>query len=160
MIRVFRPDQTFAMLPAPLWVTAAELSSILARRFQLNIKSSLTLYLREKGTERRVAANEKPVLLTKRRFEQAGYTELDKLEELGREDNSYLCRLIYKPAEAPVPLTVCSARWDLRSSADFEPAYRRMTLESPSSLSTCPDGTSKRYRSSSIGTRTRSSASI
>ncbi|KAM0789498.1 hypothetical protein ACM66B_000317 [Microbotryomycetes sp. NB124-2] len=105
MIRIFRPDQTFSTLPAPLTVTAAELTSILARRFQVNSKSNLTLYLREKGTERRVAANEKPVLLTKRRFEQAGYTDLDKLEELGREDNSYLCRLVYKPVEAPVSLT-------------------------------------------------------
>ncbi|KAK4054214.1 cysteinyl-tRNA synthetase [Microbotryomycetes sp. JL201] len=105
MIRIFRPDQTFSTLPAPLTVTASELTSILARRFQITSKSNLTLYLREKGTERRVAANEKPVLLTKRRFEQAGYSDLDKLEELGREDNSYLCRLIYKPVEAPVSLT-------------------------------------------------------
>ncbi|KAK4054665.1 cysteinyl-tRNA synthetase [Microbotryomycetes sp. JL221] len=105
MIRIFRPDQTFSTLPAPLAVTASELTSILARRFQVTSKSNLTLYLREKGTERRVAANEKPVLLTKRRFEQAGYSDLDKLEELGREDNSYLCRLIYKPVEAPVSLT-------------------------------------------------------
>lgn len=97
MIRIHRPDSTFSTLPVPLTVTAAELSMILARRFQVNSNTPYTLYLREKGTERRISANEKPVLLQKRRFEQAGYTELDKLEEMGREDNSYLCRLIYKP---------------------------------------------------------------
>lgn len=46
--------------------------------------------------ERKLGPNEKPVLLQKRKFEQAGYTELDKLEELGREDNSYLSKLVYK----------------------------------------------------------------
>ena len=50
--------------------------------------------------------NEKPVLLQKRRFEQAGYTELDKLEDLGREDNSYLCKLVYKPTYASLSANV------------------------------------------------------
>lgn len=100
MMRIHRPDSSFWTLPVPLTVTAAELSTMLARRYQINPNAPYTLYLREKGTERRMGANEKPVLLQKRRFEQAGYTELDKLEELGREDNSYLCRLIYKPTLA------------------------------------------------------------
>lgn len=55
-----------------------------------------------RSAERRVGANEKPVLLQKRRFEQAGYTELDKLEDLGREDNSYLCKLVYKATHASI----------------------------------------------------------
>ncbi|GAA5861120.1 hypothetical protein JCM1840_003087 [Sporobolomyces johnsonii] len=96
MIRIFRLDGTFSTLPVPLSATASELTAILARKFQVNPKTSYSLYLREKGLERRVGPHEKPVLLQKRRFEQAGYTELDKLEELGREDNSYLCKLVYK----------------------------------------------------------------
>ena len=52
--------------------------------------------------ERRMGPNEKPVLLQKRRFEQAGYTELDKLDDLGLEDNSYLCKLVYKPHHASI----------------------------------------------------------
>lgn len=44
---------------------------------------------------------EKPLLLQRRRFEQAGYTEADKLEDLGREDHSYLIKFIYKPEQGP-----------------------------------------------------------
>lgn len=60
-------------------------------------------------TERRLGPNEKPVLIQKRRFEQAGYADLDKLEDLGREDNSYICKLIYKPSHASVSAAVSSS---------------------------------------------------
>ncbi|KAI5474923.1 adenylate cyclase [Pseudohyphozyma bogoriensis] len=100
MVRIFRHDATFSTLPAPLTATAADLTSMLARRFQVNANSRYMLYVREKGIERRMGPNEKPILIQKRRLEQAGYTELDKLEDLGREDNSYLLKLIYKPAQS------------------------------------------------------------
>ncbi|GAA5891803.1 hypothetical protein JCM6882_006212, partial [Rhodosporidiobolus microsporus] len=96
MVRIYRVDGTFSTLPVPLGATASEMTSMLARKFQINSKTAYALYLREKGLERRVGPNEKPVLQQKRRFEQAGYSELDKLEELGREDNSYLSKLVYK----------------------------------------------------------------
>lgn len=96
MIRVFRVDGTFSTLPVPLSATASELTAMLARKFQVNTKQTYALYIREKGVERRLGPNEKPVQLQKRRFEQAGYTDLDKLEELGREDNSYLSKIVYK----------------------------------------------------------------
>ncbi|SCZ90558.1 BZ3500_MvSof-1268-A1-R1_Chr9g10878 [Microbotryum saponariae] len=103
MMRITRENSTFSTLPVPLTVTAGELTATLARRFQIShAKTAYALYLREKGYERRVGANEKPMLLQKRRFEQAGYTELDKLEELGREDNAYLCKFIYKPAHPSI----------------------------------------------------------
>ncbi|KAL8280844.1 hypothetical protein RQP46_006848 [Phenoliferia psychrophenolica] len=114
MIRIFRPDSTFSTLPTPLTATAAELLNTLGRKFQVNAKSGYSLYMREKGLERRMGANEKPVLLQKRRFEQAGYTELDKLEDLGREDNSYLCKLVYKPTYASL-----SATDDIGESLEF-----------------------------------------
>jgi len=115
MIRIFRPDSTFSTLPVPLTVTASELTSTLARKFGMNVKSGYALYLREKGLERRVGAHEKPVLLQKRRFEQAGYNELDKLEELGREDNSYLCKLVYKATHA----SISAAEDDMGDSLEF-----------------------------------------
>lgn len=118
MIRIFRLDGTFSTLPVTLSATASDLTNLLARKFQVSSSTSYALFLREKGlgklpssshfrlsahanrtfrpTERKVGPNEKPVLLQKRKFEQAGYTELDKLEELGREDNSYLSKLVYK----------------------------------------------------------------
>lgn len=96
MVRIYRVDNTFSTLPVPLGATASEMTSMLARKFQVSAKTTYALYLREKGVERRVGPNEKPVLLQRRKFEQAGYTELDKLEELGREDDSYLSKLVYK----------------------------------------------------------------
>ena len=44
--------------------------------------------------------NEKPVMLQKRRLEQVGYTEHDKLDDIGREDNSYLYRFVFQPQQA------------------------------------------------------------
>ncbi|GAA6032485.1 hypothetical protein JCM8097_004783 [Rhodosporidiobolus ruineniae] len=96
MVRIFRVDGTFSTLPVPLGATASEMTAMLARKFQVNSKTTYALYLRQNGLERRVGPNEKPVLQQKRRFEQAGYSELDKLEEIGREDNSYLSKLVYK----------------------------------------------------------------
>lgn len=96
MVRIFRVDGTFSTLPVPLGASASEMTAMLARKFQINPKTIYALYLRERGLERRVGPNEKPVLLQKRKFEQAGYTDLDKLEELGREDNSYLSKIVYK----------------------------------------------------------------
>lgn len=49
-----------------------------------------------------MGVNEKPLLLQKRRFEQAGYTDLDPLDDIGREDNSYLSKLVYKPHRSSV----------------------------------------------------------
>jgi adenylate cyclase len=48
-----------------------------------------------------MAQQEKPILLQRRRFEQAGYTEADRIEDLGREDHSYLCRFIFRVENVP-----------------------------------------------------------
>jgi adenylate cyclase len=123
MLRVFRTDSTFSTIPVPLGISASELQAMLSKKFMVNIKAGYALYLREKGlgqsfhsvpllglhshtvvieqSERRIGLNEKPVLLQKRRFEQAGYTEVDKLDDIGREDNSYLSKIVYKPALRP-----------------------------------------------------------
>ena len=44
---------------------------------------------------------EKPIRLQQLRLEQAGYTEWDRPEELGRDDHSYLIKFIYKPEVLP-----------------------------------------------------------
>lgn len=113
MIRVFRVDGTFTTMPVPLGASAPDLTAMLAQKFQVSSKQAYALYIREKGVERRVGPHEKPVLLQKRRFEQAGYTELDKLEELGREDNSYLSKIVYKAQYSTISaatVSVCTAR--------------------------------------------------
>ena len=56
--------------------------------------------------ERVVGPYERPIRLQLLRLEQAGYTEWDRPEELGREDHSYLIKYIYKPEAAPLKSTV------------------------------------------------------
>ena len=81
----------------------AELQQIVQRKagFAVPGKGPSRLYARERGLERMLGPTEKPLLLQRRRFEQAGYTDSDKLEEIGREDHSYLIKFIYKPEHGP-----------------------------------------------------------
>ncbi|KAL0087646.1 hypothetical protein J3Q64DRAFT_1657804 [Phycomyces blakesleeanus] len=85
-IRVFRPDKTFATLQVPLNTTTAEFMHRLAGKFFLQ---DLSKY------KRALQPNEKPLMIQKRLLEQMGYTEQDKLEDVGREDNSYLLRYTF-----------------------------------------------------------------
>ncbi|CAJ0635451.1 9952_t:CDS:10 [Entrophospora sp. SA101] len=71
-IRIFRPDSTFGTVSYPISITAAELCH-----------------------------QEKPLLLQKKWLERAGYTDQDNLEDLGREDNSYLVRFTFRETTVP-----------------------------------------------------------
>ncbi|KAI8922369.1 hypothetical protein DFJ77DRAFT_417060, partial [Powellomyces hirtus] len=51
--------------------------------------------------ERILARTERPLMLQRRLFEQVGYVASDRIELLGREDNSYLCRFVFKEASPP-----------------------------------------------------------
>lgn len=57
-------------------------------------------------TERLVGPYERPIRLQLLRLQQAGYTEWDRPEELGREDHSYLLKFIFKAETAPLKSTV------------------------------------------------------
>lgn len=50
--------------------------------------------------ERALGSNERPVRIQQLRFEQAGYSEWDKPEDLGREDHSYMVKFVFKPDQA------------------------------------------------------------
>lgn len=69
------------------------------------------------AAERVVGPYERPIRLQLMRLEQAGYTEWDRPEELGREDHSYLVKFIFKPEAAPLKSTVRTA-YHSSSSAD------------------------------------------
>lgn len=59
---------------------------------------SYKLFCRARGLERIMMQSERPLLWQERKFLQAGYDkDSDRLEELGREDNSYLVKFIFKP---------------------------------------------------------------
>lgn len=51
-------------------------------------------------TERILQPNERPLLIQKTLLEQMGYTEQDHIEDVGREDNSYLLRFTFGPSVA------------------------------------------------------------
>ncbi|CAO1612961.1 unnamed protein product [Parajaminaea phylloscopi] len=99
---ILRIDTPFGVrtVSIPLHTTAAGLRAIIGRKSP-NGARSYRLFVRDKGSERPLGDSEKPPLLQKRRMEQAGYTENDALETIGREDHSYLLRFVYRPDLVP-----------------------------------------------------------
>ena len=43
--------------------------------------------------------SERPIVLQKRLLQQVGYEERDRIEDLGREDTSYICRFMFLSAK-------------------------------------------------------------
>ncbi|KAI9745331.1 MAG: cysteinyl-tRNA synthetase [Claussenomyces sp. TS43310] len=98
-IRVFKSDGTFATLSMPLNATVNDVINQLGRK--TNISDNLINYqiiMKKHDLQRILGHGERPVVIQKRLLEQAGYVERDKLEDVGREDNSYLCRFQFVPA--------------------------------------------------------------
>ncbi|KAG8920525.1 cysteinyl-tRNA synthetase, partial [Tulasnella sp. 408] len=59
------------------------------------------LHIRERGRERVLGPQERPINILRRRLEQAGYDESDDLEHLGGEDISFLLRFVFRDANLP-----------------------------------------------------------
>lgn len=93
-LRVFREDGTFGTLSCSIDITVAELMQLLAKKFFLNINSlaGYQLSVRTGGLTRILQPFEKPLIFQKMLLEFMGYTEKDRLQDVGREDLSYLCR--------------------------------------------------------------------
>ncbi|KAG9206444.1 cysteinyl-tRNA synthetase [Epicoccum nigrum] len=99
-LRIFRADSTFATLSATLNTTVAEIIQILGKKTVLQDElDNYHIVMRKHETSRQLESNERPLLIQKRLLEQAGYAEADRLEDVGREDNSYLCRFTFLPAK-------------------------------------------------------------
>ncbi|KAI8635378.1 protein phosphatase 2C [Xylariaceae sp. FL1651] len=95
-IRVFRSDGSFATVQLPLSATVDEVMH------QLKKKTLITegvenyhIVLKKHDLSRVLAAAERPLLIQKRLLQQVGYEEKDRLEDIGREDNGYLCRFLF-----------------------------------------------------------------
>ncbi|KAF2746970.1 PP2C-domain-containing protein, partial [Sporormia fimetaria CBS 119925] len=99
-VRIFRVDSTFATLSATLNTSVSEIIGILGKKTLLQDDlHNYHIVMRKHDTSRQLDPNDRPLLLQKRLLEQAGYTDADRLEEIGREDNSYLCRFTFIPAK-------------------------------------------------------------
>ena len=98
-IRIFRLDGTFATLSTPLNATVAELMGQLGRKtYMTDSLANYQIVMKKHDLQRILGPGERPVVIQKRLLEQAGYEERDRIEDVGREDNSYLCRFSFIPA--------------------------------------------------------------
>ncbi|MBW0498996.1 hypothetical protein O181_038711 [Austropuccinia psidii MF-1] len=115
-IRVSRSDGSFATLSCPLTFTTSEICQQLGKKlFNQKPPSSYKLYIKERGLERIIGPNEKPLMFQRRRLEQAGYTAADRLDDVGRLDYSYLIKFLYKEES----LTVASVDEDFHDCYEF-----------------------------------------
>ncbi|OBT66629.1 hypothetical protein VE03_03897 [Pseudogymnoascus sp. 23342-1-I1] len=97
-IRIFKADGTFATLSVDLSATVADVITQFGRK--THISDSLDNYqiiMKKHDLQRILSAGERPVIIQKRLLEQAGYQEKDDIEDLGREDQTYLCRFLFIP---------------------------------------------------------------
>ncbi|KFY43139.1 hypothetical protein V494_02089 [Pseudogymnoascus sp. VKM F-4513 (FW-928)] len=97
-IRIFKADGTFATLSVDLSATVADVITQFGRK--THITDSLDNYqiiMKKHALQRILSAGERPVIIQKRLLEQAGYQEKDDIEDLGREDQTYLCRFVFIP---------------------------------------------------------------
>ncbi|KAI9810355.1 MAG: cysteinyl-tRNA synthetase [Pycnora praestabilis] len=99
-VRVFRVDSTFATLSASVNTSVSEILQMLGKKsFLQDQLENYQILMRKQDMQRHLQPGERPIAIQKRLLEQAGYTEKDRLEEIGREDNSYLCRFTFVPTK-------------------------------------------------------------
>ena len=97
-VRIFRVDSTFATLSASLNSTVDELLHQLGKKsFLQDDLKNYHIVMRKHDLQKILESGERPMAIQKRLLEQAGYTEADRLDEIGREDNSYLCKFTFVP---------------------------------------------------------------
>ncbi|EGD86791.1 adenylate cyclase [Trichophyton rubrum] len=102
-IRVFRIDSTFATLSAGLNTTVTQLLEMLGRKsFLQEDLNNYEIVMRKNDLSRTLEPNERPILMQKRLLQQVGYHMSDRITEIGREDNSYICRFTFLPTKLGV----------------------------------------------------------
>ncbi|CZT02953.1 hypothetical protein WAI453_012178 [Rhynchosporium graminicola] len=98
-IRIFRVDGTFVTLSTSLNSTVTDIMNQVGKKtYMTDSLENYQIVMKKHDLQRILGAGERPVVIQKRLLEQAGYEENDKIEDVGREDNSYLCRFSFVPA--------------------------------------------------------------
>ncbi|KAJ8061725.1 hypothetical protein OCU04_009523 [Sclerotinia nivalis] len=98
-IRIFKADGTFATLSTSLNTTVTELVAQLNKKtYQADSLDNYQIVMKKHDLQRILAPGERPLVIQRRLLEQAGYQPEDRIEDVGREDNSYLCRFSFLPA--------------------------------------------------------------
>ncbi len=93
-IRVFKSDGTFATLQMTLDSTVQDVTSQLAKK-AFTDSEKYNIILKKHDLIRILGPLERPLLIQKRLLQQVGYEDRDRIEDIGREDNSYLCRFLF-----------------------------------------------------------------
>jgi len=95
-MRVFRSDGTFATLSMSINATVGEVLQSLAKKSVLHDSiDNYQLLMRKHQLSRQLGSSERPVAMQKKLLQLAGYAEQDRIEDIGREDNSYLIRFTF-----------------------------------------------------------------
>lgn len=74
------------------------LSQLGKKSFLQDDLSNYVILLRKQDQARILNPSERPLVIQKKLLEQVGYQDSDHLEEIGREDHSYLCRFTFLPS--------------------------------------------------------------
>lgn len=90
--RIFRDDDTFSTLLCPLGITVTDISEQISRKFFLDSPAGYQLTLRVGGLTKVLNSTELPLVYQNTLLEYMGYTERDRLPDVGRDDLSYLCK--------------------------------------------------------------------
>ncbi|MCJ1358070.1 MAG: cysteinyl-tRNA synthetase [Icmadophila ericetorum] len=99
-MRVFRVDSTFATLSTSVNTPVSEVMQLVGKKsFMVDEINNYQIVMKKHDLQRQLALNERPIAIQKKLLEQAGYEEADRIEDIGREDNSYLCRFTFVPAK-------------------------------------------------------------
>lgn len=99
-IRVFRSDGTFATLQMALDSSVQDLiSQIIKKSYVTESLDNYHIVLKKHDLVRVLNQAERPLFIQKKLLQQVGYEETDRIEDLGREDNSYICRFLFLSAK-------------------------------------------------------------
>ncbi|KAL6402942.1 putative adenylate cyclase [Ilyonectria robusta] len=98
-IRIFRSDGTFSTHSMPLDSSVTDvISQVIKKTYVVDGLENYNIIMKKHDLIRVLLPPERPLLMQKRLLQQIGYEDKDRIEDLGREDNSYLCRFMFLSA--------------------------------------------------------------
>ena len=95
-VRIYRIDSTYTTLSVGLNTTVAEIIAMLGKKALLvDELANYQIVMKKGDASRQLGPGERPLVIQKKLLEQVGYTSKDHIEEIGRDENSYLCRFTF-----------------------------------------------------------------
>uniref|UniRef100_A0A8H7ND69 Ras-associating domain-containing protein n=1 Tax=Bionectria ochroleuca TaxID=29856 RepID=A0A8H7ND69_BIOOC len=99
-IRIFRSDGTFSTHSMSLDASVADvISQVVKKTYVVDGIDNYHIIMKKQNLIRVLSPPERPLLIQKRLLQQVGYEDKDRIEDVGREDNTYLCRFMFLSAK-------------------------------------------------------------